>query len=115
MGDSLCSSGSYPTAEDLCEAYSMCSRTHSSLPADVCARVRDDSRSACVRKLAEYAEAGVPSEALSAMSAMQTIVCGSDADRADACATLQGSSTNVQGAAEMIGQMWTLVSSRCPQ
>ena len=115
MSDWLCSSASYATAEDLCEAYSMCSRTPTPLPADACASVREDSRSSCVAKLTEYAEEGVPSEALSAMSAMQTILCGSDTDRTDACATLQGSSSDVQGAADMIDEMRMLVGSRCPQ
>ena len=115
MGDRLCSSASYPTASVLCEAYGMCSSTPTQLPADACASVREDSRSSCVRKLTEYAEAGVPSEALSAMSAMQAIVCGSDTNPTGACATLQGSSTDVQGAAEMIGEIRMLVGSRCPQ
>ena len=114
MGDPLCSPGSYPCASVLCEAYGMCSSgTPTQLPTDACAGVREDSRSTCVRKLTEYAEAGVPSEALSAMSAMQAIVCGSDTNRTDECATLQGSSTDVPGAAEMIDEMRTLVRSRC--
>lgn len=110
MSDPLCSSASYPTASVLCEAYGMCSRSPTQLPADACAGVHEDSRSSCVRKLTEYAEAGVPSEALSAMSAMQTILCGSDTNRTDACAALGGSHADVPGATEMIDEMRRLVN-----
>ena len=118
MGDSLCqvvsSSGGYPSASVLCGAYGMCYGTPTPAPADACVGVGDrDSRNSCVRAMAEYGAAGVPAEALRAMSAVQTIACGSDIDRVEACVALRDLPSTAPGVAEIKTEMREFV--RCPE